>query len=277
MSVDYYPGSPRHQGSSSALRAENSSPRFSPASEQDTPDPRQPPVLVQLGALHELRRSQTALERYVKASFASHDRLADTLQLSTWLSDSQRQPERLTSEDYWARSNDPLQRLVRGRTDFHADLTLIGDDDLATRGQGFDEALDTSVNVVRTTRQASPAQDLAAVVNDRLTPAILTMNDFALEMLQRCEREAEGVIESMKDLLTRIFERIETQRQTRQTIGDEQRGESAAFDDNQAPQAVVNQTQVPSSAAATLTPTVGESPTEQGLARSATTVRIPVF
>lgn len=218
----------------------------------------EPPVRVQLEALHELRLSEAALERYVGASFELQERLANSIRVLSWLSESTPRPEKLTSDDYLRRGEEWLER-IDGLTEFLADHGLIDEPEFAKPAARFDEALETSMTLVRNIRNFPPEQDRSGTALE-LHPQLHSMNEASARMLHLCEREAGRVIEIMKKGLTRIFDRIETERQMLEMIGQQQnRIEPSGFDETKKPQDDINDTEQQRTGRKAAKPATGES------------------
>jgi hypothetical protein len=189
----------------------------------------EPPVRVQLAALRALRLGQTELERYIRVSFASQERLSGSYKALSWLAESQRRPEKLESDDYWLRGDELISR-IEVLLSFLGDLQLE-DDEFARWGARFDASHDRSTGLVGTMKRPAGAEDPQNVAS-QLEAALSDMNNVSAEVLRLCERKAERVIEEMKQWLTRIFERIETERQTLEMVARQhRRTELSEFDE----------------------------------------------
>jgi hypothetical protein len=229
--------------SPSSRPGEENLPRYALGGQQVAPDGLEPPVRVQLEALRELRVCQAGLERYVRASFASQERFTDSFKVLSWLSERKPRPEKLKSDDYWLRGEESLER-IDALTDFLADLRL-DEADFASWGASFDSAHETSMSLVRSMRDPMQEEDPRGVA-DKLEQAVRSMNQVSARMLRLCEREAERVIEEMKKGLTRIFDRIETERQLLDMVAQQQHHiEPSGFEEIKKPQDGINQTEQP--------------------------------
>lgn len=202
MGIARYSPSPRG--------ADEDRPRFALKGGQEAPVEPEPPVRVQLQALHELQRSQTALERYVRASFGSQERLNSCFKVLGWLSERKTHPMKLKNEDYWLRGIESLDT-IEPLSEFLTVHNLDNEADFAKWGSAFDEALKTSRSLAGKMKRPDKAGD-PGFVADELEQAVIRMNDVSIEVLSRCERNAGEVIDAVKDGLNQIFMRIEAER-----------------------------------------------------------------
>jgi hypothetical protein len=189
----------------------------------------EPPVRVQLAALRALQASQRELERYLRVSFASQDRLSGSYKALSWLAEIQRRPEKLESDDYWLRGDELISH-IDALLRFLGELGLE-DDEFSELGERFDASHERSTGLVGTMSKPADVEDPRDVAN-QLEAALNDMSNVSAEVLRLCERKAERVIEEMKVWLTRIFERIETQREELEMVAQQnRRPELSEFDE----------------------------------------------
>lgn len=165
-------------------------------------------VFVQFHALDQLRASQAALERYVRTSFESQNRLENCGKVLSWLLESKGRPQKLRSSDYWRMIDESLGS-VESFQDVLGGLNW-SDDEVISWADDFDSALRAATNTVRGMRnpvqQGDPKNAMADLQRD-----VLRMRDVSIDIVKRCQREAGRVIDRMKTELDEIFLRIKVE------------------------------------------------------------------
>jgi hypothetical protein len=179
-----------------------------------------PPVRVQFQELRELRRFSGMLERYVRVSFASQERLTTAFEMQSWLARAKTAPDAVTTE-YWSEGHDlltsvdPIFALLE-------QLRLYDDDELSAWATDFDDALNASLLSLGAMADVVAETD-AEPAADQLEGALLLMSRLAAQMLALCEREAEQVLGSMRRRLKDIFNRIDEEREMQERLGGRSR------------------------------------------------------
>ncbi len=180
-------------------------------------------VRVQLDALEELRKSEAALECYVRTSFGVQTRLANAIQARGWLSESRAQPEKLRNDDYWQRGQDWLDHIEQV-ADFLEDRELEGDSAFAAGGALFDDARQNAATLIGAVLTGVSQDDPARTARS-LDPHLRDMQTSALRMVDLCKREVDRIIDAMRGRLTEIFSRIESDREALRMLAQQQQSQ----------------------------------------------------
>jgi hypothetical protein len=198
------------------------------ADQQRRSTPEDSAVRVQLEALEELRKSEAALECYVRTSFGVQARLANAIQARGWLSESRAQPEKLQNDDYWQRGQDWLDHIEQV-AEFLEDRELQGDPGFAAGGARFDDARENATTLIGAVL-TGPSQADPLTTARNLDPHLRNMQTSAIRMLDLCKREVDRVIDAMRGRLTEIFSRIESDREALRMLAQQQPQQPVDFD-----------------------------------------------
>jgi hypothetical protein len=195
------------------------------ADQQRRNAPEDSAVRVQLDALEELRKSEVALECYVRISFGVHTRLANAIRARGWLSESRAQPEKLRSDDYWQRGQDLLDHIEQV-ADFLEDYELEGDSAFAEGGARFDDARMNAATLIGAVL-TGVSQDDPGTTAQNLAPRLRDMQSSANSMFDSCKREVDRITDAMRGRLTEIFSRIESDREVLRMLAQQQQSQQA--------------------------------------------------